>query len=149
MSNYEGMNGFGKLKKKDLMDLKKLLIETHNKEISKIERRLKKKYGIKQATSRTWTFPFLDIQTDYCGSLGWVTLCPEDGTFRFRVNENNHAVEDAWDSLTFRALINFLRSLPNKGKIYGAKVYHWSEYDEDQWGNKTPGRFYYYGAWKN
>lgn len=152
MSNYEGLTGNGLVTKKDLKLLKERLIKAHNKEIEGLKPRKLKEFNLKKASNRTKSFPIIckyyDDEELYYIHLGSIMLFSDTGKFVFSISENNHAVERAKDSITFQELLRFLHSLPNKGKKYGAMAYYWSEHDRDEYGNKTPGLYTYYGAWQ-
>lgn len=148
MSNYEGMNGRGLVMKKDLAVLKKALIAAHNKQIAKLKPKQLKENGLAKASIRTTSFPIIcEYDENDFYDVGYINIYPETGEFTFEVNENNHSMDDADRSFAFNALFDFIRKIPNKGKKYGAQTYYWSEYDEDEYGNKGPGRYSYYGSW--
>jgi hypothetical protein len=164
MSKYEGMHGKGVARQADLRILRRELQEIYNRLFDQVPSKGRRDF--QKANTRTKSFPIADHdgqEAEYWGfghriearsatqleAEGQIYIDPDQGTFRFEVWENNHAVERANRSPLLQKLDDFMEKLPYTGTTYGAETYYWSEYDQDEHGHKAPGTYSYYGSWKH
>ena len=149
MSNYEGLRGKGVAKQADLRELRKQLVEAHNRQITGLKPQELKELKLAKANARTKTFPFLTDDPADPADRGSVVINVAEGTFEFSIPENNNAVSScAQDSLVYKCLQRFLDRMDAKNKKYGAETYYWSEDHVNGYNAPTPGIYTRYGGWK-
>ena len=149
MSNYEGLRGKGVAKQANLRELRKQLVDAHNRQIARLEPRELKKLKLTKANSRTKMFPFLTDDPADPTERGSVEINATEGTFEFSIPENNHSVSScAQDSLVYKSLQRFLDRMGAKNKKYGAETYHWGEDHVNEYDAPT-GIYTRYGGWKD
>lgn len=108
MSNYEGLRGKGVAKQADLRELRKQLVDAHNRQIAGLKLQELKRLKLAKANARIKTFLFLTDDPADPTERGSVEINATEGTFEFSISENNHAVSScAQDSLVYKSLQRF------------------------------------------
>ena len=150
MSCYEGLRGKGVAKKADLRELRKQLVEAHNRQITRLKPQELKELKLAKANARTKMFPFLTDDPTDPTDRGSVALNVTEGTLEFSISENNNAVSScAQDSLVYKCLQRFLDRMGTKITKYGAETYYWSENHVNEYQVPAPGIYTRYGGWKD